>query len=259
METKETQLIYFRMAQAMKKIDAIGKDRKNTLQNYQFRGIDDVYNELHSILADNDIFMTSAIINDRHEQLQSKNGGVLLYRILTIKYRFYTNDGSYVETEVMGEAMDSGDKATNKCLSVGHKYALLQTFCIPTADLKDPENESPEIGHIPKVQYVGQTQETKTYTMKPAAQTFEEKTCPMCNGAMWDNRTKKTNPKQPDFKCKDTGCNGVIWPPKTQAKVGAVIQQQQSPIDTLEEMSHENVAEFNMELGEDIKYQNFPV
>jgi hypothetical protein len=28
---------------------------------------------------------------------------------------------------------------------------------------------------------------------------------------MWDNREKKTNPKAPDFKCRDKGCSGVIW------------------------------------------------
>jgi hypothetical protein len=37
--------------------------------------------------------------------------------------------------------------------------------------------------------------------------------CPLCGGEMWDNRQRKTNPKQPDFKCKDPQCTGVIWPP----------------------------------------------
>jgi hypothetical protein len=31
---------------------------------------------------------------------------------------------------------------------------------------------------------------------------------------MWDNRIGKRNPKAPDFKCKDRGCDGVIWPPR---------------------------------------------
>lgn len=39
--------------------------------------------------------------------------------------------------------------------------------------------------------------------------------CPTCSGSMWDNRPKKQsgdmNPKAPDFKCKDKGCQGVIW------------------------------------------------
>jgi hypothetical protein len=39
--------------------------------------------------------------------------------------------------------------------------------------------------------------------------------CPICGGEMCDNRAKKTNPKAPDFKCKDRNCTGVIWPEKT--------------------------------------------
>lgn len=31
---------------------------------------------------------------------------------------------------------------------------------------------------------------------------------------MWDNRQTKTNPKAPDFKCRDRACDGVVWPPK---------------------------------------------
>ena len=36
--------------------------------------------------------------------------------------------------------------------------------------------------------------------------------CPKCGGKMWDNRQGKTNPKAPDYKCRDRKCEGVIWP-----------------------------------------------
>ena len=43
--------------------------------------------------------------------------------------------------------------------------------------------------------------------------------CPLCGGAMWDDRTSKRNPRAPDFKCRNKprerggpGCEGVIWP-----------------------------------------------
>ncbi|MBV9880584.1 MAG: single-stranded DNA-binding protein [Gemmatirosa sp.] len=42
----------------------------------------------------------------------------------------------------------------------------------------------------------------------------EAPNCPSCGGAMWDNRASKRNPKAPDFKCRDKGCDGVIWPPR---------------------------------------------
>ncbi|AHG92095.1 hypothetical protein J421_4628 (plasmid) [Gemmatirosa kalamazoonensis] len=37
-------------------------------------------------------------------------------------------------------------------------------------------------------------------------------TCPKCSGGMWDNRETKTNPRAPDFKCKDRSCDGKYWP-----------------------------------------------
>src|SRR5437870_12394928 len=43
--------------------------------------------------------------------------------------------------------------------------------------------------------------------------------CPICGGAMWDDRLTKRNPRAPDFKCRNKpkerggpGCEGVIWP-----------------------------------------------
>jgi hypothetical protein len=44
-----------------------------------------------------------------------------------------------------------------------------------------------------------------------------DQTCPKCGGRMWDNRLTKRNPKAPDYKCRDRACDGVIWPPKTEA------------------------------------------
>ena len=44
--------------------------------------------------------------------------------------------------------------------------------------------------------------------------------CPKCGGRMWDNRIGKRNPRAPDFKCRDRGCDGVIWPPRPAATPG---------------------------------------
>ena len=38
--------------------------------------------------------------------------------------------------------------------------------------------------------------------------------CPKCGGRMWDNRIGKRNPRAPDFRCRDRGCDGVVWPPR---------------------------------------------
>jgi hypothetical protein len=43
--------------------------------------------------------------------------------------------------------------------------------------------------------------------------------CPKCGGPMWDNRARKTNPKAPDYKCRDRGCDGLYWPGQWPKKV----------------------------------------
>ena len=62
-----------------------------------------------------------------------------------MQYTFWTVDGTSVECSVIGEGMDSGDKATNKAMAIAHKYALLQTFCIPTEDMIDPDSQVHEV------------------------------------------------------------------------------------------------------------------
>jgi hypothetical protein len=123
----------------MADIEAIAKSRDG--HNFKFRGIDDVYNEIHSILAKHKVFTSPEVLKMDREERQSASGGVKIYSILTIKYTFYAEDGSSFTAVTVGEGMDSSDKASNKSMSVAHKYALLQVFCIPTVEKKDPEDD----------------------------------------------------------------------------------------------------------------------
>ena len=145
----KTPLIYKKILAIMADISAIGKKRKNVAQNYSFRGVDDIYNELHDIFVKHKVFTVPTVLDTHHEERKSKSGSTLIYRIYTIKYTFYAEDGSSIETIIVGEGMDSGDKAGNKALSVAHKYVLLQMLMIPTDETKDPEDESHQIEELP--------------------------------------------------------------------------------------------------------------
>ncbi len=138
-------LIFAAMVKAMGNIGHIGKDRKNTQQNYSFRGIDDLYNAVHPALIDAQIFICPSVTNREHQERQSNSGGVLFYETLTVEHKFYAIDGSFVTVTTMGSAMDSGDKAVNKAMSAAMKYALLEAFCIPTEGDNDTENHSPDV------------------------------------------------------------------------------------------------------------------
>ena len=137
--------IFKTINQVMQKISAIAKGRKNSTQNFVYRGIDDVMNELHPVMAECGLFVVPTVLDENRTECKSRSGGVMFYQRLKIKFTFYADDGSNVEAVVIGEAMDSGDKASNKALSIGLKYACLQVFCIPTEDDKDPDAQSPEM------------------------------------------------------------------------------------------------------------------
>lgn len=139
--------IYQAMANVMASISPIGKDKHNHQGGFKFRGIDDVYNSLHRAMADEGIFCTMEVIDHRSEPRQFKNSsGFQVYT--TVKYSFHAVDGSSVSSVVVGEAMDSGDKATNKTYAIAHKYALLQAFLIPTEDMQDPDGEQYQLSDV---------------------------------------------------------------------------------------------------------------
>ena len=169
-------LIYKKIPVMMWKIGVIGKDRTNKIQNYQFRWIDDMYNALNQHLTEEKVFFTSEILSTEREERESKNGGTLIYSVITMKFTAYAEDWSNVSSTTVGEAMDSGDKSMNKAMSTAYKYALMQIFCIPTEDDKDTENSSPE----PKPKAKTQTVDTPTGGTKPKAMASKDETCPSC-------------------------------------------------------------------------------
>lgn len=65
---------------------------------------------------------------------------------LEVTYTLYGPDGSSVEVTAPGEAMDSGDKAVSKAMSVAWRTALIQTFNLPTGE-PDPDSEGYELGN----------------------------------------------------------------------------------------------------------------
>lgn len=135
--------IYSAILNVMSDVGAIGKDKKNAQQGFKYRGVDDVMNALQPAMVKHGIFAVPYIVDHKREERTTGRGGTLLYSICTVKYTFYAKDGSSVEAVVIGEGMDSGDKATNKALSAAFKYACFQTFCIPTEEMKDPDAETP--------------------------------------------------------------------------------------------------------------------
>ena len=128
----------------MEDIGAISKDSKNAQQGFMYRGIDAVMNALQPVLIKHNIFVVPDVLEQTREERTSSSGGNLIYSVIKMKYSFIAADGSRVYATVIGEGMDSGDKASNKAMSVAFKYACFQVFCIPTEEMKDPDADTPD-------------------------------------------------------------------------------------------------------------------
>ena len=125
--------------------EGISKDRRNQQQGYNFRGIDDVYNAVGKVIAENQLVIIPRVIKMDREERQTAKGGFLMYTILTVEFDLVSaKDGSKAMACTIGEAMDSGDKSANKAQSAALKYATLQIFMIPT---EGSENDADAVTH----------------------------------------------------------------------------------------------------------------
>lgn len=127
----------------------ISKDRKNTQgSGYAFRGIDDVYNALAPFLAKHGLCILPRVLKRESVERQSKAGGALFYITVEVEFDLVAADGSKHTIKTFGEAMDSGDKATNKAMSAAYKYACMQSFCIPTEGDNDADAHTHQIAPV---------------------------------------------------------------------------------------------------------------
>ena len=103
-------------------------------------------NTLHPLFAKYGVLMVPEVLESTREERVTAKGGALISAILKVKYHFTAIDGSEVTATVIGEGMDTADKASNKALAVAFKYVALQVFCIPTEEVgqDDPDNYTPD-------------------------------------------------------------------------------------------------------------------
>lgn len=137
-------MIYGKLVSIMQKLGPVGKDQKNTHQNYNFRGIDDVMNAVNPLLREHGVFVRPEVLSSEREE-RSSGSKVMTTTILRVRFSFIAEDGSTESCVVQGEGGDYGDKSSNKAMSAAFKYAFLQIFCIPTEGVLDEgDADSPQ-------------------------------------------------------------------------------------------------------------------
>lgn len=138
-----SEAIHGAMAAILAAIEPIAKTQRNQQQGFNFRGIDQVLDALHPVLAKHRVVVLPEVLEHRQSEYKTAKGTVMTRAVLLVAHHFISGeDGSSVRCVAAGEGSDSGDKATPKAMAVAYKYALFLTFCIPTG--VDPDRDAPE-------------------------------------------------------------------------------------------------------------------
>ena len=134
--------IHEALAAVMDDVRAVGKNDRNSHQNYNFRGIDAVVNAVGPALrAHNVVVLPKVLSFDAESVSVGRNGTPMRSVTVLVEYSFVGPEGDSLATVSIGEAMDSGDKAVPKAMSVALRTCLLQALMLPT-DEPDPDSFS---------------------------------------------------------------------------------------------------------------------
>lgn len=127
--------IFELMTSVIADVEPVGKNTSHQ-QGYKYRGVDeitiaaDVALKNHGVIGP--IPELQAVAYESTE-IGAKRTPTRIAQV-QVGYRVYGPRGDSIFASVAAEAMDSGDKATPKAMSVAYRTALLQLLRIPTGE-----------------------------------------------------------------------------------------------------------------------------
>lgn len=141
----EQLTVHQALSKVMGDVQAVKKDSKNQAQRFNFRGIDAVMNAVGPALRKHGVVILPEDVEVHRSNGTTASGKQTAEVVVKATYRVYGPSGDSIHGKVAAEAMDFGDKAIAKAMSVAYRTFLLQALTIPT-DEPDPDGESYERG-----------------------------------------------------------------------------------------------------------------
>lgn len=140
----EQRTIFEIFADVKREVRPVGKDSYNEQQRFKFRGIDAVVNAAAPALDKHGVLTVPTLEKLTYSTVEvGSKRTQMAHAQVEVTYTFYGPRGDHFCARVPGEAMDMGDKATAKAMSVAYRIALLQALNLPTDD-PDPDSQSYE-------------------------------------------------------------------------------------------------------------------
>lgn len=140
-------LIFERMCRVMEEIGPVAKADRNEFNGYNYRGIERIVNAAKPMFAKHRVLMTFTILREPVYLVETLAGKERSRCVIHVRAKFYTSDGSFIESDAVGEGLDKeGDKACNKAMSAAQKYIIMQTLMIATYQADSEKDEEGERG-----------------------------------------------------------------------------------------------------------------
>jgi hypothetical protein len=223
----------------------VQKTGQNSFHGYAYASDADLLRVIQPAMAKAGLAMVPSQI----AQTETKLDKGKMQTDVHVQYLLVHTSGETLPVQATGRGIDKEDKGPYKAMTGALKYALRQTFLVPTGD--DPEvhtrayEPEPPITRERKKPVVKKPVAKKPVAKKPvvkkpvvSAEADGGPDCPKCGGPMHDFSDKRNSgSRAPAYKCKSghynsqtkmtEGCAGVIWDPVGSTRRNA------RPADTL--------------------------
>lgn len=138
-ETTQPVIAVQAINQVMQAVKFVGKDQRNTAPgqgNYEYRGIDAVLAAVGPALRDAGVIVVldEVLSVDYLDVEVGRNKSLMTSVRVRCRYRWYGPGGDFIDAESLGEAFDSGDKATGKAITYAYRDTLTKTLSLPVGD-----------------------------------------------------------------------------------------------------------------------------
>ena len=181
----EQLTVHQALSKVMAEVQAVRKESKNQAQRFNFRGIDAVMNAVGPALRKHGVTILPEDVEVHRSNGATANGKQTAEVTIKVTYRIYGPAGDSIHGKVAAEAMDFGDKAIAKAMSVAYRTFLLQALTIPT-DEPDPDSESYERGVPNGTRGSQENMATQRNTPLPAGQGVPKRTAAEQCGTILD-------------------------------------------------------------------------
>jgi hypothetical protein len=146
-ETQQLNL-YQKLAKITGEIGVIAKDGNNQQQKYKYIEYETIAGKFRELFSKYGVVLIPSMVEQERSAITTSRGSSGVSTVCHFEFTVVNADkpDDRFVVKWQGEAVDYGDKATNKAATAAVKYYLMRQFNISSKGDEDPDSQTPEVG-----------------------------------------------------------------------------------------------------------------